>query len=408
MSGERKLNLRGSVYRGEIENAFKKTKVKDKVQAEILERIFDGAHVGFNEQFVLKGNLNTEENLRDAIKEKTKDDKVIECVVEVFLVSSDLKMPLDLLSEFSGGNGNVALFVGAGPSIDLGYPTWQKLGSDAMKELYDTGYINAYEKERLEEKTHDPKQKLTIFEQIAVRKDEHKKRSDSKLYKRFYGSKFGSKKRKKESKNIYDLLVGFDAMKITTNIDDEFHLALKNAISAMGRSVGFKVGDEVDEIELAKRQYRDFPAGPLDEHTIYHIHGHVEDLDEIVMGTRDYVRRYYSKDKNVPAFLRNVFKNYTVVFVGYGISEFPILEGLLKEGRRHYALMGAYLNEQNVIRMNQAYFETLNIEVIPYYLDFAEHKRLYVVLESWLRAISDVKHKSPFVKYKEVDEADQE
>ncbi len=83
----------------------------------------------------------------------------------------------------------------------------------------------------------------------------------------------------------------------------------------------------------------------------------------MILTTQDYVRHYANdrvagdpqKENRVLTFLDFLFKNKTVLFIGYGLDELEILEYvILKAGRpagttnrepRHYILQGFFSHE---------------------------------------------------------------
>jgi len=80
-----------------------------------------------------------------------------------------------------------------------------------------------------------------------------------------------------------------------------------------------------------------------------------------------------------------------------------MMEHILKAGKKHFLLTGVYLNDTNLMKIRNSYFSRINIQTIPYYLDFTEYGRLFNVLESWLNEIPTVKSSSVYDGMKKID-----
>jgi hypothetical protein len=93
-----------------------------------------------------------------------------------------------------------------------------------------------------------------------------------------------------------------------------------------------------------------------------------------------------------------LFKNKTVLFVGYGLEELEILEYVILKARRlrgakpleakHFILQGYFSHEQELVRsMRRYYLNECGIELIPFSRDLKDWRQLLDVLEEFARSL---------------------
>ena len=373
--------MRNFIFKSELEYIFLRHSVKEKEQLEIKEILLKNARI------TDKGKIYflriVEPQSLDDLKKVAKNDNFLAELSQMLSLDDDLYMPAGLKQKILD-NEKVAVFVGAGVSKLLGYPLWGELAENAIDFLRSEGQIDNFQSSRIINDVSDPKQKLSILESFFDKGSE-KRRS-------FYESQLLPKNEKITKANPYDVLVDqvFNWIKITSNVDLAFGNALKTSLDQKNKTL---IGDEdrlpkvisLDDLIV----YSDFSTKKLEQSKIYHLHGVIKEPSSIIFTTLDYIDTYYKKDKPTYAFLHELFNEYTVVFMGYGLEELQILESVIngEEGKprqRHYALFGAYLNEMNFFNIRRDYFSnSMNIELQHYYLDFERHDRILRVLESW-------------------------
>lgn len=368
---------------------------------EVFENaIFQDSHKDRgNRLFFLKEEISSIKKLEDKLKEiQGLDISLFNEISEILTVDDDLAIPPDLKEAIK--NENVTLFIGAGVSKSLDYPSWQDLANKAISFLERQGYINNFEKNRLFQ-ISDPKEVLTIFENICPRNKEDGEK--------FYKDLFEQKEHKNEE-NIYDLLVKkeFGWQFITTNIDVEIikALARRDTIapniskeasnSSTDNSVTF---DEAYNKHLKSASVINVntPKATIDVTSdIIFLHGRVDDVANSIFTAKDYLKTYFNGNSEVKNVLSKIFQDKTVLFIGYGLSEFAILESLIHfdektDSKKHYSLYSIFHSDVHTLKIKQKAFEELNIELIPYYIDFNGFDRLKDVLKNWHRIIKDEK-----------------
>lgn len=384
-------SIRKTIFKDELRFVQLKHKLSGAVIDQIISSIFENPQT-LTKQYMLKKEITSLEDLSSEISKISQNAKVIGAINTLFLIQDDLELPVELKTLFLK-NEKVCVFVGAGISKILGMPLWNELGDKAIEYLYRTNKINYFEYKRVINNIIDPKQKLTIFHNLLPK--------NTKEAKKFYEETLTIDNKKE---NPYDRLIEFEWIKLTSNIDNEF-------INSLNRNLKQPLETEKESSQnkeiltkRANKETQNFDKSNLNNETIYYIHGSIDNLQQTVLTTKDYVETYYGDTSRLKVFLENIFNEFSVVFIGYGLEEFPILEHVIKYSKSHYAVIGAYLNEMNLFRLNSEYFKTLNITPIPFYLDFNGYDRLISVLASWIQQIRDARSQDYYQKIKDIDE----
>lgn len=394
--------MRRFVYRKEIDHLFDQHKIDQKERDRIKNELF--VH-GFKEvkQLHLNNEVLSAGQIESVINKKGNKESFISEFKSLFQVNEDLKIPPEV-KRLLLDNSPVAIFIGAGVSKILNYPLWDQLADKALDFLLKKNKINHAEYEKLNYEVKDPKQKLSIFEKFCPRKDA--------LGQEFYLDALGTPK-KPPKVNPYIPIVSssFNWIKLTSNVEYELSDALyKKEHADFNNGEGPYSGKTFPD-EKSFRSERiissNFKEENLDIDKLYYLHGELNNIGKTIFTTEDYIQNYFRKN-NLSEFLRNLFENYNVIFMGYGLADFPILEAVMKDSsKKHFALLPSYFHESNIFRIKQHYYNQLHIKTIPYYIDFKGYERLYDVLESWEKEIRDELDKKPEDYFKTLDLIDE-
>lgn len=175
--------------------------------------------------------------------------------------------------------------------------------------------------------------------------------------------------------NIYDDIHKLRGLFLTTNADTHFD-RLFNDPNVLFQSHNFK-------------------DDSLDKTNLYHIHGSVRDFDSLVFTVPSYLKLY--KNSDFKKFLYKIFSEYTVLFLGYGVAEFEILDFILRDNPRnrslvprHFMLSPFYKGEENILSYEQTYYNDLDIKVLGYEKDAKGYGQLAEVLRRWNEEINQV------------------
>lgn len=170
--------------------------------------------------------------------------------------------------------------------------------------------------------------------------------------------------------NIYDELRRLDAIYITTNADEHFDPKFDI------RNLMYKKGD--------------FNSSEIKNLNLYHIHGSLKDEESLVFTVERYISRY--NDREFKNFLDEIFDKYLILFLGYSMNEFELIDYLIskvkKEERsekeiQHFILLPFYAHEDNLLNFYQFYYNEMKIKVIGYAYDKKGYSQLYKILQKW-------------------------
>ena len=175
--------------------------------------------------------------------------------------------------------------------------------------------------------------------------------------------------------DIYYYLSQINCVFVTTNVDRLFHRYLGH--------------------EQIKYKKEDFIKEKLCMNNLYHIHGMLNDKENMIFTTESYIKRY--KDEKYISFLYELFSKYDILFIGYGLSEFEILDFLLEKAERkrggnkklknHFYLFPLKDSQKLIVKYYASYFEKLNINLIPYNIGDKNYHLLLEVIKDWVSKI---------------------
>jgi hypothetical protein len=265
--------------------------------------------------------------------------------------------------------GNLCLFIGAGVSRLAGCPSWEQLCRNILVDQ-DVKLDPKIKEILLSEKNN--KKLLTLISKNFNPKESEKRELEFfQIIKRHLTPKT-------EELEIYNKLKQLDVLKITTNADllIEQHL--------MGH---FPVCYENFQKYWVEINRNDF-GNRWKKNRLFKIHGTVNpsggDLDwqQLIFTTTNYLKQYRKPD--FQKFLSMLFANFTVLFIGYSMSEFELLQYMLEPQKRHFLLEGYFSFEEMRIKLEKDYYDELNIELVHFNYDRIEHKQLIKVIERWV------------------------
>jgi hypothetical protein len=275
---------------------------------------------------------------------------------------------------------NLAIFIGSGVSQVVGCSSWKELASDVIKKCQEKGCIN-YKQEQILSNHGDYKKILTICHHILTDKGFEKDFEES------IKEACKGKEEKKATVNVYEELIRIPALFLTTNFDRLF--------------------DEKFNEDRIKYKVYEFKYDLIDSEKLYHIHGSIRDHTTLVLTIPQYLERYNSED--FKAFLTRIFAEKVVLFIGYGLAEFELLDFLIgkfgnqKIENARFLLNPYYKGEERILEFDKQYFRDMGIAVIAYEYDDRGYEQLYHVIKSWNNTISHVSA-HPHEVMKQIDE----
>lgn len=260
----------------------------------------------------------------------------------------------------------LCFFIGAGVSKLIGCMGWKSVASNLVERCFKKGCINYKRRESILG-INNPKKIITICYNILC---------DAKLKNDFFDVIEDALKPNPEllrQFNVYNELSGISAVYITTNIDPNFDTSFTNRI-------------------VYKED--DFDPANIFRDKLYKIHGTINDRDSLVFTLPQYFKRY--KNSKFDAFLKKLFSEYSVFFLGYGLEEYEILDYLVtKFGEeenelKHWILLPYYQDEDYLLDYDKGYFRSLGIRVIGYEKDDKGYNQIFNVIKKWREEIREV------------------
>lgn len=268
----------------------------------------------------------------------------------------------------------LAIFFGAGTSRSIGCSDWKKLAETLVNKCYpeekednpsslsiSSSSIDTCERKILSE-IKDPKKVITICQCILD------KNNSSDIFFETISESLQPDLDLLDKQNIYTELYGLRGLFITTNIDTHFD-------------------DRFDSSNIICRK-EEIREDNIDKSKLYHIHGSIVDRDSVVLTVKNYFDRY--SDHEFMSFLRKIFDEKVILFIGYGLSEFEVLDFLFTKSqdslpgrKKHFILLPYRENEDTKLQFDTYYYSELGIDVIPYLDSNRDYKPLFNVIKKW-------------------------
>ena len=257
-------------------------------------------------------------------------------------------------------NGRCLVFVGSGPSCEVGYPSWHKLAKQTYEELKNRGCVSdvkSYEKYLTEKKYPE------LFRQVE--RDLGDREALVNLLKPLL------KPTEKKQGVLYELISKWPfACYLTTNYDDEIktYLAKLNEHFAVRRN----------------RQEDFYPWRDGVSHIIQKLHSDLNHPDEVILTSADYRRIYiedsgqYFRDR-----LCDIFKMFDIFIIGHSLSD-PDIDHILQLAQeRRDPQHPIYMVATDFTKADeQEFFEKYNIVLVRYSNNDGTHSELRRILRA--------------------------
>lgn len=261
-------------------------------------------------------------------------------------------------------NNELVIFVGAGVSRIAGCLGWDEMANKLIKNVCLPKTENLIIRSEI-----NSLEKITIAKSYAEK--------DKELEKKFWDVFKKAITPKDGNEDIYDLIASLDVLYITTNCD--------------GLLAEKFPGSNTTDCRL----YSNIIC--RDEPYVFCIHGNfgkgTDSEKEGLIFTTDKYLLAYGRDSDLPVTLRQVMKENTVLFIGYGLREFEILSAVFdetdKNNIKHFVLSGFFEYEQDLCVALSEYYKKIGIKLLPFSKDKNGHRQLYDVLVSWRDKLID-------------------
>lgn len=226
-------------------------------------------------------------------------------------------------------NEKLVVFIGAGVSRLVGCQSWWDLAKNLInkcsniKDKKGNSVINYRERELLLQ-TNDSKKLITIAKTIL---------EDDIFYQEMKKALEPQEELLEKEDNVYDLIKSLKGICITTNADKILHR--------------YYIEDKIKYDDL------DFDIDNIANKNLYQIHGRIDRKNSLVFTVDQYLERYSTtrkENEKFISFLTEIFSNYVVLFIGYGVSEFELLDYIIVKtntaNRPRHFLLNPYYKEE--------------------------------------------------------------
>lgn len=304
-------------------------------------------------------------------------------------------------------NERLVLFIGAGVSRIVGCLSWKDFAKKQLEYCNKEKLINYHEYYNLKTANeNDPRKLLSICKTVFI--DKNIKPPSTKDY-------FKGKEELLDNFSIYEDIYNFKAIFVTTNYDLLFDDVINkwNSKKSIDLNEKVKLKNHSKNKKLANSIFHskeDFVKKNLKPGNLFHFHGSLKDENNMIITITDYMIHYQYKSKP-SSFLEEILKNYVVVFVGYGLNEYEVIEYLFSKVKktkneiRHFMLYPIFENNKKLLRFYENYYKELGIKLIPYPIDKNGHDQLAYVIKDWSKKISaELKQKDFLNGMKTIDE----
>jgi hypothetical protein len=112
-------------------------------------------------------------------------------------------------------------------------------------------------------------------------------------------------------------------------------------------------------IQVISQFYPELDPSYLRERHVYHVHGGLDPehpnkfVGTIVLTKRDY-QRAYLPETSLPIFLKTLFCNHTVVFIGYGLNDIDLVN-VIQRARAELEERAVFELEQGIGRRKESH-----------------------------------------------------
>ncbi len=287
----------------------------------------------------------------------------------------------DQILKDAAKHGELVVFVGAGASMLCGSPDWRGFASKVVSELEKGGVLGFLDGEQLRE-LGDPRRTLSIA--MALAKQNGIAIDFDSILHPAKPAAIGSE--------LYGLLSSLRPVFVTTNYDKWLDDAGSEDLSTE-----VKVGGEAEPAKgpgsRSKYYLREHLSSALltERGAVIHLHGSYTHPSSMVVSLKDYIEHY--ADPRVQAFLSEMFKNHTVLFVGYGLAELEFLDHVIRSNEslrtgtaepRHFLLFAHRSTERVQTRFIEHFFrDQCGVRVVPYCIDTKGYQELLEVFKGW-------------------------
>lgn len=280
---------------------------------------------------------------------------------------------------------SIILFIGAGIAKLYGCPLWNEMARFLVQKLRKEKILDyAEEKVLLDDALTNPRKVISICYKRCV--DSNKRAIYDDAIKESVEIKDTNIDK---ANNIFKKIFSLNSIAyITTNIDD----GLKNYVQKLKNS-----GNNINTYNCTspndKKRIEHLNNIIKDGNAIY-LHGNIENISECILSVDKYLS-FYNEANNFlnKLFLRIKEKKRIIIFIGYSLGEWDIIERIykMKNGPKEvvaYLLSPIFSSDLIKFNLEKDYYESFGVKAIPYIIDEDGYERINLVLDNLSNAIN--------------------
>lgn len=291
--------------------------------------------------------------------------------------------------------GTLIPFIGAGVSRIAGCPGWPEFADKVIRSIVEDEKLSYSQLEQIRHLS--PRVKLSIA--LGLKKEDPIGINFKKL---LHPTEI---KDNDKGQKIFGSLGRLGKIFVTTNYDEWLNRDFFPPILSINPTSDPTIPPSAKNRNIIYKVHDLIPSTLNQPNTVIHLHGSLADPTGMILTTQDYLNHYANdrfsgiadKENRVLTFLEHLFKQKTVLFIGYGLEELEILEyvilksrepqGLFQKEAKHYLLQGFYSYQLELMQILKRYFlEECGIQLIPFRLDQKDWDQLIDVLEHLAQA----------------------
>ena len=265
---------------------------------------------------------------------------------------------------------SLVVFIGAGVSGLFRMPMWTQLALNILRNLNNEKIdgkrmISHSTKEVLSKESGDPRRLLSILYEMCDDKNIFFKHVESELTLK----SCSNHNQMKVPIELLNILERWNSSIVTTNYDD----ILDNYLN------GYDIYLSGKDIVI--------PEGGFRRPYVLHLHGSIKKKEDMIITVSQYYSMYHGDGEweRARQFLKSLFQNNTVLFIGYGLKDYEILEYTMASGRENsFFLLEPHTQIDSVeIEPLKRFYKSVNVTMLPYLIDEDGYETILDVLKMW-------------------------
>ena len=274
------------------------------------------------------------------------------------MFKEDFELPQGIIDAYN--EDRFAVFIGAGMSRLVGCKGWDSLADELIHRAFNFAETQQFCNTNLSSK-----------EKITIALHQFKKDNNEDVFNDIMQNVL---KKDENKTDIYAKITRLKCIFLTTNADMHLEKHMKDL---------FTTDCSIETIDNQKSPF------------LYYLHGRLGDNTEadrktLVFTVDRYLERY--NDNNYIEFLRHIFNKYTVLFLGYGLNEFELMDHLFTKvqpiaPQKHYILEGFCSNMDALREAKMNYYNELGIQMLVYCQDKDGYEAQNRIIDKWVEQL---------------------